>query len=96
MAVSRAVAAEVNTFVAVIIQRALDRHLSLERVSWQPPQAPNDRKIALTIISDGKPYTFDFTLTDLLLFSQGHHPKGETCEQRVDAILDHIFISQNP
>ena len=46
------------------------------------------------IIHNGKPYAFDLTFTDLLLFSQGHHPRGETREQRADVILDQLL--QNP
>jgi hypothetical protein len=97
MAVSPAIAAEADKFVEVIQQRAHARNLSLEGTRWHPshnPDKPNDRIIELTITCNGKPYTFDLHIVDLLLFSQGHHPKGDTREQRAEVILDRIV--QNP
>jgi hypothetical protein len=90
MAVSRAIAAEADTVVVVMRQRAQARGLVLERARWHVPHDPTDRTIEFALMSNGQPYTFAFPLTDLLLLSRGHHPRGETREQRVEAFLDRI------
>ena len=95
MAVSPAIAAEANKFVDVLKQQAHARHLFLEGTLWHPHD-PHKRNVELTITHNGKPYAFDLTFTDLLLFSQGHHPRGETREQRADVILDQLLQTSSP
>jgi len=95
MAVNPAIAAEANKFVDVLKQQAHARHLFLEGTLWHPHN-PHERSVELTITYNDKPYTFDLTLTDLLLFSQGHHPRGETREQRADVILDQLLQISSP
>ena len=93
MTLSPAIAAEANKFVDVLKQQAHARNLFLEGTLWHP-QDPQHRSVELTITCYGKPYAFELTFTDLLLFSQGHHPRGETREQKADVILDQLL--QNP
>ena len=93
MTLSPAIAAEANKFVDVLKQQAHARNLFLEGTFWHP-QDPQHRSVELTITCYGKPYAFELTFTDLLLFSQGHHPRGETREQKADVILDQLL--QNP
>ena len=95
MTVSPVIAAEADKFVDVLKQQAHARNLFLEGTLWHAPhdpKNPHDRsKVELTITNHGKLYTFDLTLTDLLLFSHGHYPRGETREQRADVILDQLL-----
>jgi len=90
MAVNPAMAAEADKFVRDIRQRAYARNISLKEIRWHQPHDPADRTIEFSMTSDGQSFRFAFTLTDLLLFSRGHCPRGETREQRVEALLDLI------
>jgi len=90
MTVNPVIAAEANTFVEVLQQQALARNLFVGRALWHP-QAPPERSVELTLTYNDKPYTFALPITDLLLFSRGHHPRGATREQRADGILDQLL-----
>ena len=95
MTVSPVIAAEANKFMDVLKQQAPAHNLFVGRTLWHP-QDPHERSVELTITYNDKPYTFDLTITDLLLFSQGHHPRGETREQRADVILDQLLQTSSP
>ena len=95
MTVSPVIAIEADKFVTVLKQQAHARTLFLEGTLWHAPHDPanpQDRsKVELTLTYHDKRYTFALTITDLLLYSRGHHPRGQTREQRADVILDQLL-----
>jgi hypothetical protein len=96
MAVSSVIATEADQIVAAMRHRAYERGLVLERVRWQLPHDPAERTIEFILMSNGQSYTFAFPCTDVLLFSRGHHPRGEMREQRVEVLLDPLVSSRAP